>query len=103
MGEEGMATALLDHAVARIDEDHRQVRVRGSGDHVARVLGVSRCVGDDELPLRRREVPVGNVYRDALLALRSEAVGEKREVRLSVAPPQAGTADGVELVLVDGL
>jgi hypothetical protein len=46
---------------------------------------VPRGVGDDELPLRRREVPVGDVDRDALLPLGAQAVGEQREVDVVVA------------------
>jgi len=34
-----MATALLDHAVARVDEDEREVSRRRAGDHVARCTG----------------------------------------------------------------
>ena len=37
-------------------------------------------VGDDEAPPRRREVAVGDVDRDALLALGAQAVGQQREV-----------------------
>ena len=101
--EEGMATTLLDDAVTGIDEDHGQVRIRSPGDHVARVLGMTGGIGDDELPLRRREVPVGDVNGDALLAFSSEPVGEERQIRLRVAPPDAGAPDGVELVLVNRL
>ena len=42
-------------------------------------------VGDDELPLGRGEVAVGDVDRDALLALGPQAVGEQRQVRVLVA------------------
>src|SRR5437773_1034108 len=47
----------------------RQVGRGGPGDHVAGVLDVAGGVGDDELPPRRREVPVGDVDGDALLPL----------------------------------
>jgi hypothetical protein len=43
---------------------------------------VARRVGDDELALRRREIAVRDVDRDALLALGLEAVGQQREVEL---------------------
>src|ERR1043165_8241482 len=43
------AAALLDHALAGVDQDDRQARCRRAGDHVARVLDVARGVGDDEL------------------------------------------------------
>ena len=69
---------LLDDALARVDQHHRQIGRRGAGDHVARVLLVAGGVGDDELALRGREVPVGDVDRDALLALGPQAVGQQR-------------------------
>ena len=80
--DEGVAVRLLEHALARVDEDDGEVRRGGPGDHVARVLHVAGGVRDDELALRRREVAVGDVDRDALLALGAEAVGQEREVDL---------------------
>ena len=79
-----MAARLLDDAVARVDQDHRELRRRGARDHVARVALVARGVGDDERAPRRREVAVGDVDRDALLALGPQAVGQRREVRHAV-------------------
>ena len=78
--DERVAARLLDHAVAGVDQDDRQVGGRGAGDHVARVLHVAGRVGDDELAPRGREVAVGDVDRDALLALGAQAVGEQRQV-----------------------
>ncbi len=72
--------------LGRVDEDDGGIAARGRGHHVARVLLVAGRVGDDELALARREVAVGDVDRDALLALGLEAVGEEREVdRLAAA------------------
>ena len=62
--------------LGRIDEDDGGVAARGGGHHVPGVLLVTGRVGDDELALARREVAVGDVDRDALLALGLEAVGE---------------------------
>ena len=53
MREIGMPARLREHALARVDQDHREVRRRGAGDHVARVLLVARRVGDDEFALGR--------------------------------------------------
>ena len=39
-GDVRVAARLLDHALARVDEDDRDVRGRGARDHVARVLDV---------------------------------------------------------------
>ena len=79
----------------------RQVGSRRAGHHVARVLNVAGRVGDDELPLRRGEVPVRHVDRDALLPLRSEPVGQQGEVGVLVAAFTARALDRLELVLED--
>jgi len=90
----------------RVDEDDGELTRRGAGRHVAGVLLVPGGVGDDELAAVGREVPVGHVDGDALLALGLEAVGEQRQVDLA----GAGGADLLavalhrgELVLVDHL
>ncbi len=98
-----MATGLLEDTVAGIDQDQRDVRGGGTRDHVARVLNVAGGVGDDELALRRREVAVGHVDRDALLPLGPQAVGEQREVGALETPSSARGLDGAELVLEDRL
>jgi hypothetical protein len=41
----------------------------------------TRFFGDDEFPFRRREVPIGDVNRDSLLALGDEPVGQQRQVK----------------------
>jgi hypothetical protein len=64
---------------------------------------VARGVGHDERPHRRGEVAVGDVDRDALLALGPQAVGEQREVGVVVAAVGAGALDGLQLVLEDRL
>ena len=71
---------LLLDAVPRIDEQDRDVGRRCAGRHVARVLLVAGRVGQDELASRGREVAVGDVDGDALLALGPQPVGEEREV-----------------------
>ena len=91
-GDERVAARLLDDAVARVDEHDREVGGRGAGDHVARVLHVAGRVGDDERAPRRREVAVGDVDRDALLALGAQAVGQQREVERAVAAPSRGSS-----------
>src|SRR5690606_9635535 len=57
----------------------------------------------DELPLRRREVAVGDVDGDALLALGAQPVGQQRQVRLLEAHALAGVGHRLELVLEDRL
>ena len=80
--EIGVAPRLGQHALARVDQDDREIGGRGAGHHVARVLLVARRVGDDELALLGREEAVGDVDGDALLALGGEAVDQQREVDL---------------------
>ena len=53
---------------------------RAPGDHVPRILEVARTVDDDELSVRGREIPIRDIDRDSLFALRAEPVGEKGEV-----------------------
>ena len=96
--DERVALGLRDDALARVDQHDRQVGRRGAGDHVARVLLVPGRVGDDEAPLRGREVAVGDVDRDPLLALGAQAVGQQREVEEVVAHALAGLLDVRELV-----
>ena len=100
-GEQGVAAGLFEHAFAGVDQQQRQVGGRGAGDHVARVLDVAGGVGDHELAPRRREVAVGDVDRDPLLALGPQAVGQQRQVGLLVAARERGLLDRGELVLED--
>ena len=76
----GMAEGLRQQALARVDQDHREVGVGGAGRHVAGVLLVAGRVGDDERARRRREIAIGDVDGDALLALGLEAVDQQREI-----------------------
>ena len=100
-GDEGVAAGLRQHAVARVDEHDRQVGAGRAGRHVPGVLFVAGGVGDDELPLRRREIAVGHVDGDALLPLGLEAVQQQGQIGRFVLAghlPERG-----EVVLVDVL
>ena len=76
----GVPPRLREHALGRVDQNHRQIRGRSAGGHVARVLLVARRVRDDEFPARRFKIAVGHVDGDALLALGAQAVGEQRKI-----------------------
>ena len=78
--QERVTPRLRLQSGARVHQQHRHVGRAGRRHHVARVLHVPRRVADDELPRRRREVAVGHVDRDALLALGQQAVGDQRQV-----------------------
>jgi hypothetical protein len=64
---------------------------------------VARRVGDDELAAGRREVAIGDVDRDSLLALGAQAVGEQREIDRSGRAVDLALLHGGELVFEDGL
>ena len=69
---------------AYVHEDNRGMRGRCAGDHVARVLLVSRCVGDDVFAARCGEVAIRDVNGDALLALGLQPIGKQGEVNAIV-------------------
>ena len=96
-----VAPRLRADAVARVDQQDRDVGRRRAGRHVARVLLVAGRVGEDELAPRGREVAVGDVDRDALLALGAQAVGEQREVDRPGGAVLRRLLDRVHLILVD--
>ncbi len=101
-GDECVSARLRQHALAGVDQNHRNVAARSTRRHVARVLLVPGRVGDDELAFRRREVAVRDVDRDALLAFGLQSVGEQCEIEFAVV---AGLlrAHRFELILVDHL
>ena len=51
------------------------------------------------LRLRRREIAIGDVDRDALLALGAQAVGEIGEIDLAAAGDVGGAFERLDLVL----
>ena len=97
-GDVGVPPRLLDHALARVDQDESEVGGGGARDHVARVLHVARRVRELEAAARRHERAVGDVDRDPLLALGAQPVGQQREVDVAVAAPLRGLLDVLELV-----
>ena len=98
-----MPAALLRDALARVEQEHGDVRRRRGGDHVPRVLDVARRVGDDELPARRREEAIGDIDGDPLLPLGAQPVGQQGKVRVVVAALATDPLDGLELVGEQGL
>ena len=105
VAQEAVPPGLDQHALARIDQDHRQLGGGGAGDHVAGVLLVAGAIGDDELaPVGRKEA-IGDVDGDALLALGGQPVDQQRVVELLPlrADPFAVALETGELVLEDHL
>ena len=84
IGDEGMTLGLLDHSFTRIDKNDGKVGGGGTGHHVAGVLNMPRSVRDNKFTLWSREVAVGNVNRDALLALGFETVSKESEVYIFI-------------------
>ena len=81
-----VAHSLLEYTMACVYKDNAQISSTGSGDHVARVLNVSRGVSNDKLTFRCCEIAVSHVDGDALLALCTQSVSEQCEVHLLVSP-----------------
>jgi hypothetical protein len=84
-GDVRVPPGLGDDPAAGVDQHQRDVCGRRAGKHVAGVALVARGVGKDERSPRGREEPVGDVDRDALLALGTQAVGDRREIQRSPA------------------
>ncbi len=99
----GMPARLRRDSARGVHEDDGEIRGARARDHVARVLLVAGRVGDDEAAPRRREVTVGDVDGDALLAFEREPVGEEREVEAARAAPRGGLRNGCQLVLEQSL
>ena len=68
-----------------VQQNDGQLRRRSAGGHVARVLLVAGRVGQNEFALGRREIAVGDVDGDALLAFGAQAVGEQRKIDFAAA------------------
>ena len=98
-----VAAGLLEQAGAGVDEHDGEISRRCAGRHVARVLRVPGVVADDERPGRRREVAVGDVDRDALLALGPQTVGHEREVEALLPTSLRRRGDRVDLVVEQAL
>jgi hypothetical protein len=76
-----VTTGLIEHAFARVDQQDRQVAGGRAGGHIAGVLLVPRGVGDNKFALLGREVAIGDVDGDALLALSLQAVHQQRQIQ----------------------
>ena len=102
-GDEAVPLGLRQHAFARVDQHDGELGGRCAGHHVARVLNVAGRVGDDELAPRRREVAIGHVDGDVLLALGAQTIGQQRQVDIVFAAALARALDRLELVFEDRL
>ena len=79
-GDEGVAARLAQNALGGVHQHHGGVGGGSAGGHVARVLLVAGSIGDDEFAARSREIAIGDVDGDALLAFGAQAIGEQGEI-----------------------
>ncbi len=79
-GDDRVAMRLAQQPLARVDQQHRELGVRRAGRHVAGILLMARRVGDDEGAPRRREITIGDIDGDALLALDLQPVEQQGEI-----------------------
>src|SRR5690349_8811892 len=96
-----MPVSLLYQTLARIDENKRKVRRRGTRHHVTRILDVTRRIGNYKLPLRSGEIPVSHIDGDALLALRLQSVCQQRKVDIVKALFGARLLHSLQLIFED--
>ena len=75
--KESMTARLRDDPRAGIYQNNRQISGRAAGNHVTRILFVSRSVGNDELTVIRGEIAIGHVDSNALLTLRLQTVQQQ--------------------------
>src|SRR5208282_1462558 len=78
--DDRMAMGLRQQPLARVDEHNGDVGVGRPGRHVAGILLVARRVRNDERTPCGCEVTIGDVNRDALLALGFEPIDKQREI-----------------------
>ena len=69
-----MAARLRDDTRAGIYQNNRQISGRAAGNHVTRILFVSRSVGNDELTVVGREITVSYVDSDTLFTFSFQSV-----------------------------
>ncbi len=76
-----MAAGLLQHTLARIDDQDGQIGGGRTRHHVPGVLLMPRRVGDDELATGRGEVAIRDVDGDALLTFSLQTVGQQGKIQ----------------------
>ena len=82
MGEIGMTPGLDQNPFPRIDQYDCGIGGRSACHHIAGILFVPRCIGDDELALFRRKKPIGDIDGDTLFAFCSETIHKQGEIYL---------------------
>src|SRR5690606_6298278 len=78
----GMPVGLLHEPFAGVDQDQREVGGGSTGNHVARVLNVSRRIRDNELAFGGSEITVGYIDGNSLFAFGLKPVGQQRQIHI---------------------
>ena len=81
--DKGVTPRLFEKSFPGIDQKYRKLGGGRARHHVARVVLVAGCVGDDEPPPRRAEIAIGDVNGDALFALRLKPVDQQRGIDIA--------------------
>src|SRR5690348_5587177 len=58
-------------------------------------------IGNDELALVGREVPVGNIDRNALLSFSTQAIGKQRKINSTYVAPDRCLRNRFQLIFVN--
>ena len=103
--KESVAACLRNDTRAGVYQNNRQVGGRAAGNHVARILFVSRSVGNDEFTIIGGEIAVSHVDSDTLLPLRLQAVQQQGvvDVVTGITHTLAVTLQRIQLVFVQFL
>ncbi len=75
-----MSSCLLNHSLPGINKNDHQFGVGCTGDHVTRVLNMTRSIGNNKFSFGSRKIPVGNINRDSLFSFCTQSVCEKGKI-----------------------
>jgi hypothetical protein len=88
MQQIAVAPRLVAHALQRVDDQKRAVRLRSAGDHVAQEFGVARRVDQHHVTRAGAKANLRGVDGDALVALGLQRIEQERPFERH-APPRA--------------
>ena len=80
--QKSMPFGLGDHAFAGIGQQNGQVGGGTTGNHVAGILLVTRCISNDKLPFGRGEIAVSHINGDPLFTFGFQSVEQQRVIDL---------------------
>ena len=78
-----MPVRLSEQSLARVDQQHCELRRRGRGRHIARVLLMPRRVSHDKMAPPGGKITIGDIDRYALLALGLQSIDQQREIKFA--------------------